>query len=340
MVANAVINGSKGGKTKKSVKTEFYMPPVENYTFYFGISDISFPNDVCQDLGFGLTIRKPNEKEKSLISGHDIDPKERCQYVIAYDLRKDMKLFELLGSPIDVPIHWCDFLEFALLFALSNRLEKAKDPVEALINWSSRPHIAYRASDMIDTGGDPTFYAGPPPVDNSGRLGIFFFKQQNILHGEQYELENIVSLKKAISDSFELFGNERMRAACERYLWSRLPISWNRVLDSAFALEALVGDNQPSSGSISYKLAMRTAVLISTDVGERKEMSTLIKHIYSYRSELVHGSISKSKKWLLRNHPNYLVEFSDIIEHLLKIIIEKKRYDLATLADEKLLGDK
>ena len=81
--------------------------------------------------------------------------------------------------------------------------------------------------------------------------------------------------------------------------YERLKVE-ERLVDYAIALEALVGD---SSSGLTYRLALRTAVLVGESFVERAEIAALVRELYKARSEVVHGvAIASVIKRLQRNH--------------------------------------
>lgn len=61
----------------------------------------------------------------------------------------------------------------------------------------------------------------------------------------------------------------------------------DRIIDYMIGLEALY--LQEESAELSYRIAHRTAVLLSDDKKERQEVFTKIRHSYDLRSKILHG---------------------------------------------------
>jgi hypothetical protein len=70
----------------------------------------------------------------------------------------------------------------------------------------------------------------------------------------------------------------------------------DRLIDCWIALEALVLSD--STQELSYKAAMRIARLIGHDSAERLELFGRLKHLYSARSKVAHGSVLKDAQAL------------------------------------------
>jgi hypothetical protein len=79
---------------------------------------------------------------------------------------------------------------------------------------------------------------------------------------------------------------ERLNLARRRYS------PGNKAIEGAICLEALLGD---TNQEISYKLRLRSALLLSTEFEERLKILDAVKRFYNLRSNTVHGKASKSK---------------------------------------------
>lgn len=71
-----------------------------------------------------------------------------------------------------------------------------------------------------------------------------------------------------------------------------------RLLEYAIALEALyLNDIGNDRGELTYRLSLRAARLLESDVEKRKRIFFLVKNLYSFRSKIAHGAdISRIKK--------------------------------------------
>jgi hypothetical protein len=67
----------------------------------------------------------------------------------------------------------------------------------------------------------------------------------------------------------------------------------NKAIEGAICLEALLGPD--NNQEITYKLRLRSALLLSTEFDERCKISNDVKEFYRLRSTTVHGSTSESK---------------------------------------------
>jgi hypothetical protein len=90
---------------------------------------------------------------------------------------------------------------------------------------------------------------------------------------------------------------EDMRAVCdvaiERLNLARRRRSpGNKAIDGAICLEALLGDNDNTE--LTYKLKLRTALLLASDLGTRREIREAVADFYKLRSKTVHGRPSKA----------------------------------------------
>jgi hypothetical protein len=80
---------------------------------------------------------------------------------------------------------------------------------------------------------------------------------------------------------------ERLNLARRRYS------SGNKAIEGSVCLEALLGSD--SNQEITYKLRLRAALLLSTDLDERREISNAVKDFYKLRSATVHGASVQPK---------------------------------------------
>jgi hypothetical protein len=70
----------------------------------------------------------------------------------------------------------------------------------------------------------------------------------------------------------------------------------NKAIEGAICLEALLGKPDDKQG-ITYKLGLRSALLLSTEFDERCKISDNVKKFYTLRSNTVHGKTSKSNTY-------------------------------------------
>jgi hypothetical protein len=83
--------------------------------------------------------------------------------------------------------------------------------------------------------------------------------------------------------------------AIERLNLARRRLSaGDRAIDGGICLEALLGDN--NNQEITYRLSLRTALMLSKDLKERHEISKDVKEFYNLRSKAVHGAQIKLKE--------------------------------------------
>jgi len=133
--------------------------------------------------------------------------------------------------------------------------------------------------------------------------------------------------------------------AIERYMKSQHDRLEEKVIDHTIALEALVGDSSgPSTGSISYKIALRTAFLVGKNAFDREKIFTFIKKIYGLRSTLVHGQ-KPSKKSIeelekLTGKKYYWPFLSEVLLAAITNAIKLNKKNLAQYIDECLLESK
>jgi hypothetical protein len=66
----------------------------------------------------------------------------------------------------------------------------------------------------------------------------------------------------------------------------------NKAIEGAICLEALLGDND--NRELTYKLALRAALLLATGLAARREIKEAVSRLYKLRSSTVHGRPSKT----------------------------------------------
>jgi hypothetical protein len=82
--------------------------------------------------------------------------------------------------------------------------------------------------------------------------------------------------------------------AIERLNLGRRRISaGNKAIEAGICLEALLGSD--SNTEITYKLRLRAALLLSSDLNKRREISKAVNELYNLRSATVHGNSVKTK---------------------------------------------
>jgi hypothetical protein len=65
----------------------------------------------------------------------------------------------------------------------------------------------------------------------------------------------------------------------------------NKAIEGAVCLEALLGDDDERE--LTYKLGVRAALLLGTDLAERREIKKAVRDFYKLRSATVHGRSRK-----------------------------------------------
>ena len=94
---------------------------------------------------------------------------------------------------------------------------------------------------------------------------------------------------------------QRFCSSCERYL----PNEPERLLDVAIALEAIFL-NDDDTKELTYRLSLRAARLLGKTLEERREIFSVIKQLYKFRSKIAHGEVleqssDKLKQVLIRS---------------------------------------
>ena len=91
------------------------------------------------------------------------------------------------------------------------------------------------------------------------------------------------------------------------------------IIDLCIALEALLSEG---SGSLSYKLGMRAAILVGNTIEEKRYIVNLISDAYSMRSAFVHGNSSTTSQKLKLSLSDLSKEFLETSRRTLKAALE------------------
>jgi hypothetical protein len=67
----------------------------------------------------------------------------------------------------------------------------------------------------------------------------------------------------------------------------------NKAIEAGICLEALLGAD--SNQEITYRLRLRAALLLASDLDKRREISKAVADLYNLRSAAVHGALFKAK---------------------------------------------
>lgn len=67
----------------------------------------------------------------------------------------------------------------------------------------------------------------------------------------------------------------------------------DKAIDGAICLEALLGDEDHQE--LTYRLKLRAALLLETELAERKRVRDTVGAFYSLRSAIVHGRVRKKR---------------------------------------------
>jgi len=339
-------NSDKGKKLKKIIdiwskdmlKSGLISGDLNNANFVFGIANLKMLSKSSSiKLKNGFLVRSPNRFERASLkyrNHKDVD----C--LLEYSSQIDDVPAKTLGQPSDEPSFWCDFLGFALV-----TFEIKKKGVFFPFSTSYRPYATTKIHFCVIR--DPVLSACPPffdyylwdsVVDHSKRVTQ---ESKETMPLSVVEESEVLAFSEYLDKLIHLCKSSRFQVAIRRYMFSKIPYSSNRLIDGVIALEALLGDDALSTGSITYKLSMRTAALLGASEDEKQTIVQFIKKIYGARSELVHGATHKNIGpnliWLEKNKPNYLIEVFNIVESLIRLAVEQNIENLSKHADSKLL---
>lgn len=161
--------------------------------------------------------------------------------------------------------------------------------------------------------------------------------QPNRLVGSPYVITDAdaVALEPLFRDwRAKVRGSGRLAAALRWFnsSYERLRVE-ERLVDYAIALEALVGD---SEGDLTYRLSLRTAVLVGTSFDDRRDIAALVRELYKVRSRVVHGTrVETIIKKLRRAHD--LGTFVTRCEALVRDAIRKHCQGCSPEQDERFI---
>lgn len=121
--------------------------------------------------------------------------------------------------------------------------------------------------------------------------------------------------------------------ALERLNLARRRISpGNKAIEGAVCLEALLGDE--GSQDLTYKLKLRTALLLETDIEKRRAVKKTVGEFYELRSRTVHGRRASKQDAIL--HTKCAEEGLEICSRVLRKIVE--RNEMPVPSDWELAG--
>jgi hypothetical protein len=132
-------------------------------------------------------------------------------------------------------------------------------------------------------------------IAESGRRMSYNFANEGALdiHSRVVDTDAIEWVERYIGLAPEL--RSKCDIAIERLNLARRRHSpGNKAIEGAICLEALLG-NPDDKQEITYKLALRSALLLSTEFDERCKISGEVRKFYTLRSNTVHGNSGKSK---------------------------------------------
>jgi hypothetical protein len=144
-----------------------------------------------------------------------------------------------------------------------------------------------------------------------------------ISDAEHEQLGVLVSrlLGKAGRSVSMLQARGRVRSSVERYARE----DPERLLEYAIALEALYLDDISSERvELTYRLALRAARLLESDLGRRATCFKLVRDLYGFRSQIAHGtsmeSVQRKKR---RRLQEVLEEAPGLVSRSIRAILEK-----------------
>lgn len=178
-----------------------------------------------------------------------------------------------------------DRLAPAEWYAAFNAQEKMKEVCLALtLSSNAGPTIALQWNEFVDSdlAFFPTGFFWP-----SDEIASAAFSPAEEIRTEALPAtQAYLAMHGSNRDRFDLALRRLNQAARRRDVG-------DIILDLAIAIEGLLAGEE--SGEISYRFALRAALILGTDSSERREIRKCMKEFYSYRSKMVHSGSIKEK---------------------------------------------
>lgn len=169
---------------------------------------------------------------------------------------------------------------------------------------------------------DITPHIRTSPLKNTqlNELKVLYESYKKLKSSDRNKLQIIIRrLARAMPEEFSAFNRE------------------DRAIDIGIAFESLLLP-ETKEGELSYRLALRGALLGGDTVNERSKIRTLLKNVYNYRSQAVHNGVlteqTKNKK-VIRTLQEVDQDLRDAISLCIKLI--KKVIITGHLPDYKQL---
>lgn len=172
---------------------------------------------------------------------------------------------------------------------------------------------------------------------------LFFEKHYRMM--DIYEMSEVILEKVSVLfKRYNSIDSKKVKIALERLKMSSLRNNeQDALLDALIGLETLTSDN--GRGSITFKLAMRTAALFKKYNIEKDALHTVkaINKIYKYRSDLVHGSINQDKRRVIEIPNGESIGAVDLsikyLRNLILVLLENPKYLDMKKVDAEILLD-
>jgi hypothetical protein len=122
---------------------------------------------------------------------------------------------------------------------------------------------------------------------------------------------------------------EACEVAIERLNLARRRLSpGNKAIDGAICLESLLLTDQENQ-ELTYRLRLRAAMLLSSDLNERRQISNAVKDFYKLRSKTVHAAGSNPRD--TGKYEEWAAQGLNICARVLReIISQNKQFDAET----------
>lgn len=152
------------------------------------------------------------------------------------------------------------------------------------------------------------------------------------------ELKSIAAIYKGLKGQ----ENKKIQLACKR-LESCFLRKDERdiIIDAVIGLETLLSDSD--KGELTHKLSMRISFLLQMSSLKQSKLEIFknMKHIYSYRSLIVHGDANAEKKRVIKRDNQEPISTTELAVTYLKecimIMINNAEYLNAKMIDEKII---
>lgn len=261
---------------------------------YLGRVVLSINSTVCPVLSQVQDSQNPGE------SPHDLSGPDGLSLHTLYEA-----LSLISGNFVHSKLNWNDYAEVSAFSSINQSN-----------SWRSGPFFYDKRTPMGWSTDHSTGVTTLTDIDEVPSLSLKDLKKAWKIHG-------VLDSRKR--------SDRRFRTAVSRWIRSTRPDleEIDQFIDLRIALEALYLDSD--YGELTFRLAIRGAWHLGSDLSERKEIQEVLKKFYGVASKIAHGGEINEKKGDLE----WLKQARNVCRRgILKVIEQKKPPDW----DELILG--